>query len=198
MKKFFKKTFVVLGIMGMGFTTTSCEEVLGNLDWATLLTEVLGNVFNGGNTNAYQGNYSLQHLVSDGKGAYRADSEKLEFQGATCTATLGRNNAVNLLLPGTDGIGDATMTDVNVYNLEFVQDEKNGTVTNQVDLGDNSSIDGKLTVNGKEYAASNLYLECTLTENKLVIKTADIYFGDNGEHVIRVTFPNGTIVQQAQ
>lgn len=196
MKKFFKKAFVVLGIMGMGLGTTSCDsEILQGLDWGALLTELLGNVFNGGNTNAYQGKYTLQHLVSDGKGAYMPDSEKLEFDGTTCTATLGRNNAVNLLLPGTDGIGDATMSDVNVYNLEFVQDEKSGSVTNKVDLGNNSSIDGKVTVNGKEYVASNLYLDCTMTDSKLIIKQADIYFGENDEHVIRVTFLNGTIVQ---
>ncbi len=193
MKKFFKKAFVVLGIMTMGLTATSCEEVLANLDWATLLTQILGNVFNGGTTNSYQGTYTLQHLVADGKGAYTLESEKLEFKGTTCTATKGRNNAVNLLLPGTDGIGDATMTNVNVYNLEFVKDEKNGTVTNKIDLGDNSSIDGKLEIGGKTYDASNLYIDCTMTEDKLIIKEASIYFGDNAEQAINITF-NGTIV----
>lgn len=195
MKKYFKKACVVLGIGAMSLGTTSCDEIMQTLDWTQLLTEVLSNVFNGGTTNAYQGNYTLQHLVSDGKGAYLADSEKLEFQGATCTATLGRNSMVNILMPGTDGIGDATMTDVNVYNLEFVKNESTGQVTNKVDLGDNSSIDGTLTVGSKQYAASNLYLVCTMTDSKLIITQADIYFGDNGEHVIRATFPNGTIVQ---
>ncbi len=197
MKKFFKKAFVMLSIMGMGLTATSCEEVLGNLDWTTLLTEILGNVFNNGTTNVYQGNYTLQHLVSNGKGAYELESEKLGFQGTGITVTQTRNSTINMVLPGTDGIGEATMTDVTVYNLEFVKDEKTGTMTNAIDLGDNSSIDGKVTVDGKEYAASNLYIKATITDSKLTITEASIYFGENLEHVINVTFA-GNIMQNAQ
>lgn len=197
MKKFFKKAFVMLSIMGMGLTATSCEEVLGNLDWTTLLTEILGNVFNNGTTNVYQGNYTLQHLVSNGKGAYELESEKLGFQGTGITVTQTRNSTINMVLPGTDGIGEATMTDVTVYNLEFVKDEKTGTMTNAIDLGDNSSIDGKVTVGGKEYAASNLYIKAIITDSKLTITEASIYFGENLEHVINVTFA-GNIMQNAQ
>lgn len=197
MKKFFKKAFLMLSIMGMGLTATSCEEVMGNLDWTTLLTEILGNVFNSGTTNVYQGNYTLQHLVSNGKGAYELESEKLGFQGTGITVTQTRNSTINMVLPGTDGIGEATMTDVTVYNLEFVKDEKTGTMTNAIDLGDNSSIDGKVTVGGKEYAASNLYIKATITDSKLTITEASIYFGENLEHVINVTFA-GNIMQNAQ
>lgn len=197
MKKFFKKAFVVLGIMGMGLGTTSCDsEILQGLDWGALLTELLGNVFNGGNTNAYQGKYTLQHLVSDGKGAYTLESEKLEFAGTGIIVTKNRDNSVNILLPGTDGIGDATMSEVSVQNLQFVTDEKSGTVTNKIDLGDNSYIDGTLTVGGKEYAASNLYIDCTLTEGQMVIKEASVYFGNNAEQAINVTF-SGKIVEEA-
>lgn len=201
MKKFFKKAFMVLGIMGMGLTTTSCDsevvkEIIKNIDWSALLSEMVGNLFNGGTTNVYQGNYSLQHLVSDGKGAYTLESEKLEFAGTGVTVTKNRDNSINIILPGTDGIGDATMTDVNVQNLQFVTDEKTGTVTNTVDLGENSYIDGTLTVGGKEYAASNLYIVCTLTEGQMVIKEASIYFGNNAEQAINVTF-SGKIVEEA-
>ena len=203
MKKFFKKAFMVLGIMGMGMGTTSCDnevvnEIIKNIDWSALLGEMVGNLFNGGTTNVYQGKYTLQHLVSDGKGAYTLESEKLEFAGTGITVTKNRDNSINIVFPGTDGIGDAAMSEaVTVQNLQFVTDEKTGTVTNKVDLGDNSYIDGTLTINGVAYPASNLYINCTLTESQLVVTEASIYFGEKAEHAINVTF-NGTLfVDQA-
>lgn len=196
MKKFFKKAFVVLGIAGMGLTTTSCDsETLEAL--LPILTEVIGNVFNNGTTNVYQGTYSLQHLTSNGKGAYTQESEKLTFNGTSLTVTENtRTSTVNIVLPGTDGIGDATMSDITVSGLEFVKDS-NGGVTNQIDLGDNSTIDGTLTIGDKTYTASNLYIKSTLTAEKLVITEASIYFGDSYEQAVNVTF-TGAITTAAQ
>lgn len=196
MKKFFKKAFVMLGIAGMGLGTTSCDsETIEAL--LPVLTEIIGNVFNNGTTNVYQGTYSLQHLTTDGKGAYTLDSDKLVFNGTGITVTKTNQNMVNLVLPGTDGIGDATMTDVTIGNLEFVTD-KSGAVTNQIDLGDNSTIDGTLTVGNKTYTASNLYIKCTLTADKLTITEASIYFGDNAEMAINVTFSGNIVTESAQ
>lgn len=198
MKKFFKKAFVVLGIMGMGLGTASCgaEEIIGAIvenGGLTILQQLLGNIFNkGGQPNTYQGTYSLQHLVSDGKDGYTASSEKLTFDNTMCQATLGANNAVKITLPGTDGIGEAEMTQIDIYNLQFAKAENGNELTSVVELSDNSSIDGSLKIGDKTYAASNLYLKCNITESSFVISEASIYFGENEDQVINVTF-NGTI-----
>ena len=196
MKKFFKKAFVVLGIAGMGLTTTSCDEVL-NLDWGSLLSDIMNNVFTSSKTHAYQGSYTLQHLTSDGKGYYKAQSEVLTFSGATIEASKTGDYSISLVLPGTDGIGDATMSNITISGLEFVKDEENGQVTTKIDLGENSYIDGTLTIDGKTIEASNLFIDATITADKLVIGQASIYFGENAEEAINVTF-NGNVVAEEQ
>ncbi len=197
MKRLCKKTLVGLSIAAMGLSTTSCAtEILNQLDWGTLLTQIMTNVFNNGTTNVYRGDYSLQHLPK-GQNGFVIGSEKLQFEGTGITVTQTRNNTINITLPGTDGIGNATMTDVTVYNLEFTKNEDSGVMTNYIDLGTNSSIDGKLTVDGKQYDASNLYIKAYLTGSQLVISEASIYFGSDESQAINVTF-SGQIVQQQQ
>lgn len=198
MKRFCKKTLVGLSIAAMGLSTTSCgTDILNQLDWGMLLTEIMSNVFNNGTTNVYRGDYSLQHLTKSGNTGYTYGSDKLEFEGTGITVTQTRNNTINITLPGTDGIGDATMTDVTVYNLEFVTDENTGTVSNYIDLGTNSTIDGKLTIGGQTYDASNLYIKARLTNKNLIVSEASIYFGNDESQAINVTF-SGEIVQQQQ
>ena len=96
-----------------------------------------------------------------------------------------------MTVPGMT-VNGATMSAINFYNLNMAATSNNTTL----DVGDNTSAEGSLTVNGTTYEVSNVYMETTVTSQKLVITLMSIYFGPNNEFAMNLTFAGNGVTQE--
>ena len=81
---------------------------------------------------------------------------------------------------------------INFYNLSMAATSNNTTL----DVGDNTSAEGSLTVNGTTYEVSSVYMKTTVTSQKLTISEMSIYFGDNGKFAMNLTFAGNGVTQE--
>lgn len=172
MKKIFKKAFVVLGIMGMGLGSTSCDsETLQAL--LPIVVEVLQNSFGQANGNqvAYSGTMEIT--------SYKCENNEYDpntWQKATTfgvdnvTATVDAKNGVVTIQIADFKIGDTTVSGFS-FNTNY--NAKDGTVG----AGKDAYYTGlTCTVNG--HAASEEDYACicgTISEGTIDLSYIDFY-----------------------
>lgn len=216
MKKIFRNVIVCLSIVASGMAVTSCDgdnSIIGNM-----LVYVLQTLFNTNtqtNTYQYKGTCSFQVLVasSESSTGWVAGTDVLPYEGTTLalqetmkieTATQQMSDGstgntestttrtVNIEIPAVPLAEDATMENVMFNNLDVTQQGSMYVLS----VGDNTLGNGKLTIDGKSYDISTVYVEASYNEDKYVIKVLSIYFGENDEYVVNVTF-NGDRVTES-
>lgn len=202
MKKFFKKSIVLLCLLGAGVGMTSCDEDTVQ----SIINEIVGIITNNKTQSQdfqYVGTLNAQLLVSDGKGGYTTPGEGQAFSGTqlpvtekVTTVTTGDKmsdgsvqneqtssvRTADITLPAFS-VDGASMTEVNFASLDCTLGSKN---VRTLSVGDNTTGTGSLTVGGQTYDVSLVYLEGTFTESTYDISVMSIYFGDS--YVINITF----------
>ncbi len=177
MKKTFKTVVLALAVLCSGGVMTSCDSDA----IAEVLNTIIGNLVNTGQTYTYQGSATTQTLrntsttstaswsylnstsANDGTIAISSMQVSLESSGATATLTIPTY---------TDG--KATLNKIQIYNLVMTANSDGSATT--LSISDDSTIDGSITVNGKAYSASNLYIDrATATSGAIDLKIC-IYF----------------------
>ena len=175
MKKVFRTIALGLTIVGAGLTTASCDSDTIQ----QILTEVLGNLLNTGQTYTYSGAASIQCL----EGPSTDQLSEVAKGTATLQVNLKSSTTGTLTIQGftikdTKGTGTAIMTNVTLNNLAMSTDSQQTQTT--LSIGDNSSFgqNDSFTYNGKTYPAANLYIEkATATSESINLKMT-IWFGE--------------------
>lgn len=190
MKKFFKKAFVCLSIMGMGLTTTSCDSETIATILQTFLPNIIGMFqgnFNNGTT--YTGTYTLQVLKGNYQTEeYAAATDLMKFEGTSCVVQV-QNGTASIQLPGTT-IADGYVLSEEVQLGSLVA--SNG----KIEVGDDGLTGtGSLTVNGNKLDIANAYVDATYTEQTFIVKQISLYFGD-GSYVVNVTFDGKVEIEE--
>lgn len=198
MKKYFRKSMLCLSIAGMSLTTVSCDDLGGllNEDTISILAQLLGNIFQKGETNTYAGSATCQYLY----GTY-SETEGFQVSGQTDPQTLNSsvqasntNGYVTLQFPSitvTQGEASATMNNVVISNMALDEQGK-------LALGTNTSVSGTIVApDGNTYNFVNLYVGAASISSSNLSFTGSLYFGDDYSRVMNVNF-SGNIVNAAQ
>ncbi len=173
MKKTFKHAILALAILCTGGMTTSCDSDT----LMQLATAIIGNLFNTGETYTYTGQATSQSMTgsittmtwtainkttANPTGAYAFSNVPVSLQCGT-TATLS--------LPAYEE-GNVKVNAVTIYGLSLKYDE-NQNMTN-LEIGENSTIDGSMEYGGKTYEAANLYIENIKTIDKATATSGNL------------------------
>ena len=147
MKKFFKRISLVLLMGTLGMSVTSCDS-----DVVTLISQLLGGIFNQGETYTYQGNSKAEAMIYVGDQEKQNSTKETDFTNQTVqiVARQGQSgNVADLTLP------DFTWEQIKVsglklYNLDLTTANNISTLAINTE---NSSIDGTFSYGGKTYTA---------------------------------------------
>lgn len=199
--KIIRKFALCLSVLAMGLSMGSCNmgdisKVLASRlqDAGTMqvLSTVLKNIAGSTVVTNYTGKATSQTLYSyEDSWLYVNKSQTNSFDNhavALSVKTAGQAKYGSVTIPAyTDG--GATLTAVNLYNLSM---DANG----KMDICDNSSIDGTLTVNGKTYTAGSLYITKAQQSASGLALEVTIYFSDGKDytHAVNYTY-SGTAVK---
>lgn len=170
MKKFFKKAFVMLGIMGMGMGTTSCDsETLQAL--LPIVVEVLQNGFGQANGNqvVYAGSLNIaSYKCEDNK--YDPETKQAVTVNVNVTATADARNGVVTIQIADFKVGDTTISGFS-FNTNY--NAEKGTVGE----GQDAYYTGlTCTVNGRAASEEDYACICgTITEGMLTLSYIDFY-----------------------
>ena len=190
MKKTFKCVMIALAMLSAGTVITSCESD------DNFLSQIINMLFNTGETYTYQGTATsqiLQGSTTEDQG-WRGNYINATNNNPTGISTISSmqtslecGQTAKLTIPAyTDG--KATTSTITIYNLVMTASTDN-SYTN-LSIGDNSTIDGTITVDRQTYTAANLYIEkATATSGQLAF-TGTIYFAnaDNTDYAIAINF----------
>lgn len=188
-----KHLIACLLIACTAISLNSCEtvnNVLSNQQTQQLLGALITNlVGQRGAIYAYTGKGTNQLLtLKTGTSDYAEGSKKADFVG---TVNLTANNTVaNIVIPDM-AVGTGTMTGMRINGL-VMETASNGT---KLSIGEQSTIDGNYHINGADMKPSNLYIDAIVTNQQLKVTLMSIYFGENGEKVVNLTF-DGTTAQK--
>lgn len=188
MKKTFRKVALFAGIVVATSSLSSCQTVATlatNQQVRQVVSTLLTNYVAGqGTTSVYNGKLSSQLLKKSGEN-YTTVNAKGTFatQAANVTIVAGQTATITVPAQTIDG---AAMSDVALGNLIIA---KNGT-TNTITVGDNTTANGTITVNGTAYNISGAYLDaCSYTDaGEFDGGTIQFYFGPNKEFVANLKF----------
>ena len=180
MKRIFESVALCLAIAGAGLTTVSCDS-----DTITqILTEVLGNLLNTGETYSYSGSATLECL----EGTYEPMNYKSVAKGtAKLQVNLTSSNTGTLTIQGFN-LDKASMSSITISGLVMTTNNNQSQTT--LALGENSAFgqNDSFTYNGKTYPASNLYIEeATATSEQLKLKMT-IYFGEGMTDAVNLIY----------
>lgn len=182
MKKFFKRISLVLLMGTLGMSVTSCDS-----DVVTLISQLIGGIFNQGETYTYQGNSKATAMVYVGDPENQNSTKETDFTNQTVqiVARQGQNgNVADLTLP------DFTWEQIQVsglklYNLDLTTANNISTLAINTE---NSSIDGTFTYGGKTYTA--FYAEIAkvqVTQTAIYIEMK-AQFVDENENYMQIEF----------
>lgn len=188
MKKIFKKACVVLGIMGMGLTTTSCDsDILSAL--LPVLIENIGGMLtnNATQTVAYEGTLKVDSYKCENS-EYDPTTKQSASVQLTVEAVPNEKQQVVTIKIADFRVGDITVSGFS-FNTNY--DAAKGTIGN----GDDAYYTGlTCTINGKAADEEDYACVCgTLTQNALNLTFIDFYTAGKK---FQATF-SGTL-QQAQ
>lgn len=182
MKKFFKRISLVLLMGTLGMSVTSCDS-----DVVTLISQLIGGIFNQGETYTYQGNSKATAMIFVGDPENQNSTKETDFTNQTVqiVARQGQNgNVADLTLP------DFTWEQIKVsglklYNLDLTTANNISTLAINTE---NSSIDGTFTYGGKTYTA--FYAEIAkvqVTQTAIYIEMK-AQFVDENENYMQIEF----------
>ena len=182
MKKFFKRISLVLLMGTLGMSVTSCDS-----DVVTLISQLIGGIFNQGETYTYQGSSKATAMIYVGDPENQNSTKETDFTNQTVqiVARQGQNgNVADLTLP------DFTWEQIQVsglklYNLDLTTANNISTLAINTE---NSSIDGTFTYGGKTYTA--FYAEIAkvqVTQTAIYIEMK-AQFVDENENYMQIEF----------
>lgn len=194
-----KKTFRIAALLlalATGGVVTSCDN-----DTVMSLLNILLQALAGNPQTYTSDKCTAAYIYFDAEGNPIIAGDKQEgttFRQVSSIANVSMTNTVTVTLPNQLALCDTVkMEGVTIYKLPL----ENASDVVKFDLGEASTIDGKLTIGTKEYAAYNLYIEKgTLSQDRLECMF-DIYFGSDDDcHVIKYVFSghNTTPVENQQ
>lgn len=197
MKKYFTKMLAIMMLACTPFTFTSCTE---DMDWMSVLSELIGQFLGGNGTTT---TYDCTGYVCNGTLANAANNsynfgQKFQMQATVPLEVSSVGQTASIVLPSLElpeGNGKAVMTDITLSNLVMTANEQN-TIT--LDLGDNSGINGSITVGGKELKANAAYFEVFVSDNAMNIQNMFLYFGDNNDYCVWLSNLNGNVSAQTK
>ncbi len=182
MKKFFKRISLVLLMGTLGMSVTSCDS-----DVVTLISQLIGGIFNQGETYTYQGISKATAMIYVGDQEKQNSTKETDFTNQTVqiVARQGQNgNVADLTLP------DFTWEQIKVsglklYNLDLTTANNISTLAINTE---NSSIDGTFTYGGKTYTA--FYAEIAkvqVTQTAIYIEMK-AQFADENKNYMQIEF----------
>ena len=195
MKKFFKKAFIFIALGAMSLTTTSCDSDTVQEIVSMLITN-LTNL--NGQTYQYQCQGKAEVLTMNAAGEYNTSGVS-QFNGVFSVRYSGAT--ANVTVPAMK-IGNVDMSLVTISGLALTA-QNNYTSISVPDTGVNG--EGSITVDGKTYQLSNIFveegthtnqIEATATSQNLSFKTFQLFFGDNYEYVVSLTTVSGEALTQ--
>ena len=187
MRKIFRKAILSLCILSMGLVNVSCDSETITELITILITNLVGQQ---GTTYTFTGSGTAQELIMQSDGQYQyGNATPSKFNG-TFSVTVN-NTVANMTVPGMT-VNGATMSAINFNDLSMAATSNNTTL----DVGESTSAEGSLTVNGTTYDVSSVYMKTTVTSQKLTISEMSIYFGEKGEFAMNLTFAGNGVTQE--
>lgn len=187
MRKFFRKAILSVCILSMGLVNVSCDSDTITELITILITNLVGQQ---GTTYTFSGSGTAQELIMQSDGQYQyGNATPAKFSGNFSVTV--NNTLANMTVPGMT-VNGATISAINFYNLSMTATSNNTTL----DVGDSTSAEGSLTVNGTTYEVSNVYMETTVTNQKLTITIMSIYFGESNQYVMNLTYLGNGVTEQ--
>ena len=182
MKKFFKRISLVLLMGTLGMSVTSCDS-----DVVTLLSQLIGGIFNQGETYTYQGNSKATAMIYVGDPENQNSTKETDFTNQTVqiVARQGQNgNVADLTLP------DFTWEQIQVsglklYNLDLTTANNISTLAINTE---NSSIDGTFTYGGKTYTACYAEIAKVQVTQTAIYIEMKAQFADENNNYMQIEF----------
>ena len=182
MKKFFKRISLVLLMGTLGMSVTSCDS-----DVVTLISQLIGGIFNQGETYTYQGNSKATAMIFVGDPENQNSTKETDFTNQTVqiVARQGQNgNVADLTLP------DFTWEQIKVsglklYNLDLTTANNISTLAINTE---NSSIDGTFTYGGKTYTACYAEIAKVQVTQTAIYIEMKAQFADENENYMQIEF----------
>ena len=195
MRKFFRKAILSLCILSMGLVVANCSTFGNfgkNIDSNTLtqiitalVTDLVGQK---GTVYTFSGSGTAQQLVMRSDGQYNSAGDATNYKANMKVTT--NNTFANLEIPAIKLKG-CKMSIVTFYNLSMTTATNNTSLT----VGDNTTADGTITIDGATYSVSNVYMETTVTNQKLTITMMSIYFGESNQYVMNLTYTGNGLTE---
>ena len=181
MKKFFKRISLVLLMGTLGMSVTSCDS-----DVVTLISQLIGGIFNQGETYTYQGISKAEAMIFVGEEKQNSTKET-DFTNQTVqiVARQGQNgNVADLTLP------DFTWEQIKVsglklYNLDLTTANNISTLAINTE---NSSIDGTFSYGGKTYTACYAEIAKVQVTQTAIYIEMKAQFVDENENYMQIEF----------
>ena len=182
MKKFFKRISLVLLMGTLGMSVTSCDS-----DVVTLISQLIGGIFNQGETYTYQGKSQATAMVYVGDPENQNSTKETDFTNQTVqiVARQGQNgNVADLTLP------DFTWEQIQVsglklYNLDLTTANNISTLAINTE---NSSIDGTFSYGGKTYTACYAEIAKVQVTQTAIYIEMKAQFADENENYMQIVF----------
>lgn len=182
MKKFFKRISLVLLMGTLGMSVTSCDS-----DVVTLISQLIGGIFNQGETYTYQGISKAEAMIYVGDPENQNSTKETDFTNQTVqiVARQGQNgNVADLTLP------DFTWEQIQVsglklYNLDLTTANNISTLAINTE---NSSIDGTFTYGGKTYTACYAEIAKVQVTQTAIYIEMKAQFVDENENYMQIVF----------
>lgn len=188
MKKSLFHAALCIAIVAVAATLHSCQTLQSlatNENVKTVVSTLLTNYVQGqGTTTVYNGTLESQLLKKNGSSFLTVNSKgNFASQAAAITVIAGQVATISVPAQTVDG---ATMSQVALGNLNIAKNGSASTIT----VGDNTTANGTLTVNGTTYPITGAYLEkCTYTEaGTLEAALIQFYFGEGQDYVASFKF----------
>lgn len=181
MKKYLKRTSLMLLMGTLSMSMTSCDS-----DIVNMVTEIIGGIFNQGETYTYQGGSTATAMIYVGDQEQQNNTDETTFtnQSVQIVAKQGQNgNTADLTLP--DFIWQQVkVSGLKLYNLDLTTKNDVSYLT----ISENSTIDGSFTYDNKTYTACNAEIQnVEVTSNYMVIQMV-AQFCDDEENYMQITF----------
>ena len=182
MKKFFKRISLVLLMGTLGMSVTSCDS-----DVVTLISQLIGGIFNQGETYTYQGKSQATAMIYVGDPENQNSTKETDFTNQTVqiVARQGQNgNVADLTLP------DFTWEQIKVsglklYNLDLTTANNISTLAINTE---SSSIDGTFSYGGKTYTACYAEIAKVQVTQTAIYIEMKAQFVDENENYMQIVF----------
>ena len=182
MKKFFKRISLVLLMGTLGMSVTSCDS-----DVVTLISQLIGGIFNQGETYTYQGSSKATAMIYVGDQEKQNSTKETDFTNQTVqiVARQGQNgNVADLTLPDFKW-EQVQVSGLKLYNLDLTTANNISTLAINTE---NSSIDGTFSYESKTYTA--FYAEIAkvqVTQTAIYIEMK-AQFADENNNYMQIEF----------